>query len=264
MGLISGRDGNQIHYQEFRFAFPWEERRPVVLVHGLGCNWTIWLKQIPFLAATRRVVAVDCRGSGLSRPARQLWSMWDMAADVHAVVRHLALDKPDLVGLSMGGAVAMHYAIEYPEALTRLVTLGAPAGPIEAVRDMRARDFEFIMANPIEVIARKRMERAFSGSPDARIKEWVIAMISAMDIDDYRSQANAGTTMTLHERLEGIRAPHEIINGEAESVVVRAVAQYIPARSRQSRLHLIPGARHFWSLEEPEACNALLAQLLEA
>lgn len=263
MALIDGRDGNQIHFEEFRFAFPWEERRPVVLVHGLGCRWNIWIKQIPFLASTRRVVAVDCRGSGLSRPTRQMWSMSDMAADIRSVVRHLDLAKPDIVGLSMGGAVAMHYAIDYPDELTRLVTIGAPAGPIDEVRETRARDFEFIMQNPINVIARKRMDRAFTGSPDPRLKEWVIEMISAMRIDDYRSQANAGTTMNLHERLDGIQVPHEVINGEAETVVIPAVARFIHARSRHSRLHLIPNARHFWSLEEPQACNALLEKLLD-
>ena len=198
MALIDGRDGNQIHFEEFRFAMPWEERRPVVLVHGLGCNWRIWNKQIPFLASTRRVIALDCRGSGLSRPAHQMWSMSDMAADIHLVVRHLGLGRPDIVGLSMGGAVAMHYAIDYPDELTRLVTIGAPAGPIEEVREMRAQDLEFIMRNPIETIARKRMDRAFTGSPDPRLKEWVIEMISAMQIDDYRSQASAGATMKLH------------------------------------------------------------------
>jgi pimeloyl-ACP methyl ester carboxylesterase len=157
----------------------------------------------------------------------------------------------------------MHYAIDYPDELTRLVTIGAPAGPIDEVRETRARDFEFIMQNPVDVIARKRMERAFTGSPDPRLKEWVIEMISAMRIDDYRSQANAGTTMNLHERLDGIQVPHEVINGEAETVVMPAVARFIHARSRHSRLHLIPNARHFWSLEEPQTCNALLEKLLD-
>ena len=262
MALIDGRDGNRIHFEEFRFAMPWEERRPLVLVHGLGCTWRIWTKQIPFLAGTRRVVAVDCRGSGLSRPARQMWSMSDMAADIRSVVRHLDLGQPDIVGLSMGGAVAMHYAIDYPDELARLVTIGAPVGPIDEVRETRAQDFEFIMRNPIETIARKRMDRAFAGSPDPRLKEWVIEMISAMRIDDYRSQASAGTTMNLHERLDGIQVPHEVINGEAETVVIPAVARFIHARSRRSRLHLIPNARHFWSLEEPERCNALIEELL--
>lgn len=262
MALIDGRDGNQIHFEEFRFAMPWEERRPVVLVHGLGCTWRIWIKQIPFLASTRRVVAVDCRGSGLSRPARQMWSMLDMAADIHSVVRHLGLDRPDIVGLSMGGAVAMHYAIDYPDELTRLVTIGAPAGPIDEVRETRARDFEFIMNNPVETIARKRMDRAFAGSANPKFKEWVIEMISAMRIDDYRSQASAGITMNLHERLGGIRVPHEVINGEADATVIPAVARFIHARSRYSRLHLIPNGRHFWSLEESDSFNALLEDVL--
>jgi 3-oxoadipate enol-lactonase len=189
--------------------------------------------------------------------------MTDMGADIHAVIQHLGLEKPDIVGLSMDGAVAMHHAIDFPGDLARLVTIGAPVGPIEAVRATRAQDYEFIMSNPIGVIARNRMERAFTGSRDSRFKEWVIAMIASMQIDSYRSQAAAGASMNLFERLHLISAPHEIINGEAETVVIPAVAHFIHAHSPHSRLHVIPDASHFWSLEEANAFNTLLAGLLD-
>ena len=262
MPAIQGRDGNLIHYRDFSFALPWQAQRPVILVHGLGCTWEVWLRQIPALANSRRVIAIECRGSGASRPAQQGWTMWDMGDDIATLVESLGLDRPDVVGLSMGGAVAMHFAIAHPVLLNRLITIGAPVGAIEAVRATRGADFDFIQSNPIEVIARKRMERAFTGSPDPRHRDWMIDMISSMNIDDYRSQARAGVIMDLYDRLDQIQAPHEVINGEAETVVIPTVARYIVEHNPRARLHLIPGGRHFWNLEEPEACNALLLKLL--
>ena len=50
MASVSRPDGTMLHYEDFNFAFPWEERgAPVVLVHGLGCNWTLWVKQLAWL-----------------------------------------------------------------------------------------------------------------------------------------------------------------------------------------------------------------------
>ena len=54
-------------------------------------------------------------------------------------------------------------------------------------------------------------------------------MIASMRIDSYRSQAAAGATMTLFERLHLISVPHEVISGEAETVVIPAVAHFIHA-----------------------------------
>jgi pimeloyl-ACP methyl ester carboxylesterase len=104
MAFVTRPDGTILHYEDFDFAFPWEKRgAPVVLVHGLGCNWTLWVKQLAWLVAYRRVIAVDARGSGQSRPAAQGWSIRDMAADLHAVVEDAQLVDPVLVGLSMEG-----------------------------------------------------------------------------------------------------------------------------------------------------------------
>jgi pimeloyl-ACP methyl ester carboxylesterase len=122
MAYLSRPDGTVLHYEDFNFAFPWEERgSPVVLMHGLGCNWTLWIKQLAWLVPSRRVIAVDARGSGQSRPAAQGWSTRDMAADLRAVVEDARLVKPVLVGLSMGGTIVLQYALDYPDALSHLV-----------------------------------------------------------------------------------------------------------------------------------------------
>jgi pimeloyl-ACP methyl ester carboxylesterase len=62
---------------------------PVVLIHGLGCDWRHWSRQIGWLAHCRRVIVPDVRGgAGQTRWARPGRSRADMAADIHAVTGH--------------------------------------------------------------------------------------------------------------------------------------------------------------------------------
>jgi pimeloyl-ACP methyl ester carboxylesterase len=138
-GFAEAPDGTLAHFVDLDLhaeALHTEVSDPVVLIHGLGCNWHHWSRQIGWIAHSRRVVAVDVRGGGgKTRWARPRWSSSDMAADVHAVVTDLGLRRPAIVGCSMGGTIALQYALDYPADLSRLVVLASFAGlPKEMAR----------------------------------------------------------------------------------------------------------------------------------
>ena len=101
----------------------------VVLTHGLGGNHAIWWQQVPALvAAGRRVVTWDQRGFG--RSTRRGADVGPMPAqiDLLAVLDRLKLDRVDLVGQSMGGWVAMGFALHHPDRLRSLVLTDSFAG----------------------------------------------------------------------------------------------------------------------------------------
>ena len=103
--------------------------RPLVFIHGLGSYLKFWRYQLDALAADGyRVIAIDMLGYGKSdKPAMFPYTMEAMADVVHEVVTALGVDKPVLVGHSMGGQTALSYGIRYPKELGGLV-LTAPAG----------------------------------------------------------------------------------------------------------------------------------------
>ena len=117
--------GVQIHYEVFG------EGRPIVLVHGfaasLQSNWVApgWIET---LRPLRRVVALDCRGHGESDkphdPAAYGHAMQD---DVVRLMDHLQIEKADLFGYSMGGAISMGLMVRYPERFASAV-LGGVGG----------------------------------------------------------------------------------------------------------------------------------------
>lgn len=108
--------------------------RPVVLLHGWGASVYMYRDGIALLPAYGlRVIAVDLRGFGLSdRPvARGAYALDAYLADLHALLDALELPSAALVGQSMGGGLALHYALRYKERVSRLVLIN-PTGLVGA------------------------------------------------------------------------------------------------------------------------------------
>src|SRR5438552_2041444 len=254
MASVSRPDGTVLHYEDFNFAFPWEERgAPVVLVHGLGCNWTLWVKQLAWLVQYRRMIAVDTRGSGQSRPAAQGWSTRDMAADLGAVVRDARLVAPVLVGLSMGGTIVLQYALDYPDAFSHLVVADAPAGIPEAFQPQQQQELHLIDTVSVSETAHRRMEKAFSAMNNRQLEQWMITMIEAMDTDNYRSQARASFTFNIWDRLHEITAPTTLVWGACDAIIPVQMGLAMQQMLPHSTLREVEGCGHFVNLEAPEA-----------
>jgi len=102
---------------------------PLVLVHGLATTRSIWLHATPRLAATRQVVTRDVPGFGAARPVGRGFDLEDVAARVLEQLRARRVPEPfELVGHSMGGALALTLAARAPNAVRSLV-LVSPAWP---------------------------------------------------------------------------------------------------------------------------------------
>lgn len=111
-----------------RRSRPADAETPLLLVHGLGGTTRHFTSTImPALAARRRVIAFDRPGYGLStRPAQGAARLTDQAAILRAALTELGAERPVLVGHSLGGAVALAYALDHPDEVAGLALL-APA-----------------------------------------------------------------------------------------------------------------------------------------
>src|SRR5215468_11991679 len=98
---------------------------PLALFHGaMGTIDSCFAKLLPALAATRQVVAVELQGHGHTADVDRPLSYQQMAADAAALLEALGIELADLVGYSMGGAVAVELAMRHPEMVRRLVFAG--------------------------------------------------------------------------------------------------------------------------------------------
>jgi pimeloyl-ACP methyl ester carboxylesterase len=99
--------------------------RPLVLLHGGLGSGEMFGPVLPLLAERHQVVAVDLQGHGRTADIDRPIDVRLMADDIAALIDHLELDRPDLVGYSLGGGVALHTAARYPNKVRRLVVVSA-------------------------------------------------------------------------------------------------------------------------------------------
>ena len=267
MGFIEGEGGCLVHFVDLDLhheAVHTEVSDPVVLIHGLGCDWRHWSRQIGWIAHSRRVILPDMRGgAGKTRWTRPGWTTADMAADVFAVIAGLGLRRPALVGLSMGGTVALQYALDHPGDLSRLVMVDSFAGVPDELASVRDQQLAFIETHSLRQIADERMAVAFTASADPATKAWVIEMIAGGDLEGYRSQARATLAFDVRGRLGEIAVPATIIHGQLDATAPAASATFMGEAIRGATVHIIEGQGHFPNLEAPAQFNPLLAQALQ-
>jgi pimeloyl-ACP methyl ester carboxylesterase len=94
---------------------------------------------LPLLAERHQVVAVDLQGHGRTADIDRPIDVRLMADDIAALIDHLGLDRPDIVGYSLGGGVALHTAAKYPAKVRRLVAASANIRPDAIYPEMRAQ-----------------------------------------------------------------------------------------------------------------------------
>jgi pimeloyl-ACP methyl ester carboxylesterase len=95
--------------------------RPLILLHGGLGSGEMFGPVIPALAPGRQVVTVDLQGHGRTADIDRPISVEAMGDDVAALIDHLGLDRPDLLGYSLGGGVALQTAVRHPGVVGRLV-----------------------------------------------------------------------------------------------------------------------------------------------
>jgi len=99
----------------------------VVLVHGLGACWQIWLENIVELSKTHRVIALDTPGAARTEPLKGEVTIPAYADFIASLLDKLQIEKASFIGNSMGGLISCEIAIQHPKLVNKLV-LANPAG----------------------------------------------------------------------------------------------------------------------------------------
>ena len=130
--------------------------RPMILLHGGLMSGEMFGPILPVLAARHQVIAVDLQGHGRTADIDRPIDVRLMAEDIAALIEHLELDRPDLVGYSLGGGVALFTAVKYPDKVGRLVSAAAyvwrdaiPAEMLAQQAQVNAGAVEFMKDTPM-------------------------------------------------------------------------------------------------------------------
>ena len=245
---------------------------PLVLVMGIGYDSTLWtLEQVPVLSTQFQVILVDNRDAGRSSQAHHPYTISDMADDLAGLLDALGLHRTHLLGLSMGGMIALEFAIRYRDRLDRLVLTGTGAAPARSAVDpiqiwswVKAHDTTGEIFGGQQFVS--LFSTAFLRSPQA-VRDTAELLASnpyPMGPAAYGRQAAAYRHFDAIDRLATITAPTLVIVGEQDLLtppwIAREVAEGIPG----ARLEVISGDRasHVVPIERPDEFNRLVLNFL--
>jgi pimeloyl-ACP methyl ester carboxylesterase len=238
---------------------------PVVLVMGFMGSGHAWFRLVPHLAAGRRVIVLDNRGTGESDRPGGLWSMTDLAGDVLAVLDDAEVERPHVIGASMGGMVVQHLALEHPER-TRSLTLcctsargGGRSGPPPwrmlaslALRPLIGAGRTLRIASPLLYSARTRRDR------DRLAEEVVLRAADATPLRTAPAQFAAIARHDTREALAWLSIPVLVLHGAEDSLVPARAGRELAALIPGARLELLPDCGHVLTTDcEHEAAAAI-------
>ncbi len=254
----------------------------VLLLHGLGSNMALWRETIEPLAERYRVLALDLPGYGLSGKEDVPATMDFFADTVVGFMEAHHVDTVHLIGLSMGGQIALTFALSYPELVDRLVLISA-AG-IETFTEEQGMALksvytpEAILGAPEEML-QQNIAINFA-SYDHEQFGWLLdqrkALTALPDADLY-AEANAKSVAGMvdgpvFDRLGEISAQTLVLFGKGDALIPNQQlnphlsTETIADRAREAlpnaEVHLIESAGHLPQLERSKETTDLIHRFL--
>jgi pimeloyl-ACP methyl ester carboxylesterase len=244
----------------------------LVLIHGVGASRRIWDLVLARLAVARRVICIDLPGFGETPPVGE---GFDLAAVADRVAGIAGVPRFDLVGHSLGGAVAVVLATRRPDAVRRLV-LVAPAGL--APRPARLAEALGALAEPVAEL-RRLLGGPFADRASARRAMFGMTVHDAARLhpDAARLMIEASADATrmaegvreaieadLREALAASAVPLGLVWGESDRIVAFTGLEALRRLRPDAVVETLPRTGHVPQLERPAAFAAVLDRVLAA
>jgi 3-oxoadipate enol-lactonase len=242
-------------------------RLPVVMVHGLGLDFTMWDSLAAQLSPTRQIVRLDVRGHGRSDGRDYDFNLADLANDVVAVLDAHGIAKADYVGLSMGGMIGQQLAILHPSRVNRIaLTCTSSAYAPEALAMWNSRIAAIEQGGMVAVVD-MLMQRFFSpafltanGPEVQRLR----ARVLSTNPKGYIGGCHAIKTLNLTSALHRIVAPTLVISGGIDVSLPPAMGQLIAKHIPNAQYVEMEGAAHIASSEFPDLFNGHVQRFFDA
>lgn len=232
---------------------------PVIFLHGVGSDKSVWRPQLEHFRTERRAVAFDCPGYGDSDPAIQGMSRDDYAATILAAMTELGIERAHVCGLSLGGIVAIAMHAAWPKRIASLIL----ADTFAEHPDGRAiYDRSIAASGDLRAMAENRVDILLAQPADPRIRSEVVETMARIDPDAYRIGARAVWLAEQTERAAAVRVPTLVLCGAEDRVTPPALSNSLTKLIPGATCELIERAGHICNLERPEEFNTLVGAFI--
>ena len=241
----------------------------IVFLHSFLCSSALFCHQVARLQGAYHTINIDLRGHGRSGAWAKGCTLDHLVDDVLAVLDAEKVASAILVGLSLGGFVAMRMALAQPERVQALVLMGTEAGPQS--RSKRIQDLilqqVLRMFGPRVLIG--ALVSAMLGKTTRRTQPQLCkqyhnnflhmdtgSMLRCIDAVTHRD--------SLLHRLNAVSCPTVVIVGDEDTALPLAKSELIKHAINGAELHVVSRAGHLSAVEQPEAVNRILVDFLQS
>jgi len=235
----------------------------VVFLHGFSLDHRQWAPQVPFFAPLYRVILPDARGHGLSEASKTGYSRNHRVQDLSQLVDILKIEKFHLVGLSMGGATAIGYALKHQERLKSLTLVSTSAAGYSVGKKFSRLD-DLAKSEGVDAALKKWMDWGLAWYKDdlreigETLKQMMTEYSGAVWADPMRGKYPRSDDL---QNVHAINVPTQILAGELDRMFV-PLAKMLHKQIADSRLTLYENTGHMINLEAPKRFNADLGKFL--
>ena len=233
---------------------------PIVFLHGVGSDKSVWHPQLDHFGKSRRAIAFDYPGYGDSDPAPEGTTRDDYAEAIHSAMHALDISQAHICGLSLGGVVAIALCQAVPNHCASLILADTfavhPDGEAIYQRGIAG-------SSDLPAMAEARADVLIAQPADPAVRREVVETMSRIDPAAYRIGAKAVWLADQRERVAEIRTPTLVICGEDDKPTPPALSDELHAMIAGSQLAMIPNAGHLTNLERSAEFNRLVEAFIK-
>ena len=246
---------------------------PVVFIHAGIADRRMWVAQVPTFAERFRTITYDMRGFGSSEIVDEPFSH---GADLTRLLDALSIESAHLIGCSMGGALALQFAIEHGDRVDSLVLVnsGAP-GFVPEDGFFEPPEWEELLAafkaGDLDRTAELEVEMWVTGvhrSADdvpADIRDAVFEMVrQALQTENRRDEYERSLDPPAGTRLDEVRCPTLVVLGQLDRPDMHSISRHLAAGIADTQFATIDDTAHLPNMERPEEFNRIVLDFLAA
>jgi 3-oxoadipate enol-lactonase len=238
---------------------------PLLLIHGLGCSGADWAFQVAALEHRFRVIVPDLPGSGHSAPPRSEYTIAGFAGALWKLMDHLGIAKTNIVGFSLGGAVALEMATSRPACVPRLGLINSLA--TYQPRDLRKWLETYVAATLVRMIGMPRAAvlmagRLFPEPWQRAMREHAARALGSVPANSYLGTGLALARWAILDRLDKLQSRVLLIAAENDFTPLAEKQEL--AKKLNAELVVVRGSRHGTPFDSVRVTNdSLLAFLTD-
>lgn len=241
---------------------------PIIFIHGFPFSKEIWKPQVEVLKNKFYVICYDVRGHGKSDVGDGQYTIEYFVDDLIGLLNHLRISKTVVVGLSMGGYIALRAIERSPERFRGLVLCSTRSeSDNNDGKIRRAVQAQLVKNEGIKIFIESFLPAVLS-KKTLDTKPEVVETIKRI-IQQTSPLAIAGTQIALAARTDttpalfNINVPTLILVGRDDTITPPSASQAMKAKIPNAELHVIKDAGHVINMENPQEFNKYLVDFLE-